>query len=175
MPLPSKLWYPNLILLWAIPELSSFGWWCFFLVRRFELVSILLASFLKLFTLRLLPSSSCPVPDLLCQTLTQMPVTIASQVGPYRCHHCWWPLLVQPVNDGFLILRGSHTNLEEVVDLSSLKFLGRFLAGFPSGFSRYLHTLGWVMWIRLGGKFFAYSQWFPSLSYVRRKSYAVKL
>ena len=175
MPLPSKLWYPNLILLWAIPELSSFGWWCFFLVSRFELVSGLLASFLKLLALRLLPFSSCPVPDLLCQTLTQMPVTIASQVGSYRYHQWRWSLLMQPVNDGSLILRGSHTNLEEVVDLSSLKFLGRFFVRFPSGFSYYLHTLGWVMWIRLGGKFFAYSQWFPSLSYVRRKSYAVKL
>jgi hypothetical protein len=51
---------------------------------RFELSSALMASFPKLFTLGLLPSSSCPVPDLLCQALTQMPVAIASQVGSYR-------------------------------------------------------------------------------------------
>ena len=129
MPLPSKLWYPDLISLWAIPELSSLGWWCFFLVVRFELVSTLLASFPKLLALGPLPSSSCPVPGFFCQTLTQMPVTIASQVGSYRYHHHWWSLLVQPVNDGSLILRGSHANLEEVVDLSSLKFFRPFLGG----------------------------------------------
>jgi hypothetical protein len=51
---------------------------------RFELSSALMASFLKLLALRLLPSSSCPVPDFYCPALTQMPVAIASQVGSYR-------------------------------------------------------------------------------------------
>jgi len=55
-----------------------------FLAMRFELISALLASFLKLLALRLFPSSLYPVPGLLCQTLTQMPVTVTSQVGPYR-------------------------------------------------------------------------------------------
>ena len=60
-------------------------WLVVLLVKmRFELSSALMASFPKLFTLGLSSSSSCPVPGLLCQALTQMPVTIASQVGSYR-------------------------------------------------------------------------------------------
>ena len=51
---------------------------------RFELSSALMASFSKSLALELLSSSSCPVPGLLCQALTQMPVTVASQVGSYR-------------------------------------------------------------------------------------------
>ena len=51
---------------------------------RFELNSALVAGFLKLLALRLSSSSLYPVPGLLCQTLTQMPVTIASQVGSDR-------------------------------------------------------------------------------------------
>ena len=39
------------------------------------------------------------------------------------------PLLVQPVNHGSLIPGGSHINLEELVDLSSLKFFRPFLGG----------------------------------------------
>jgi hypothetical protein len=51
---------------------------------RFELSSALMASFPKSLALGLFPSSSCPVSGLLCQALTQMPMTIASQVGTYR-------------------------------------------------------------------------------------------
>jgi hypothetical protein len=60
-------------------------WLVVLLVKmRFELSSALMASFSKIFSLELSSSSSCPVPGLFCQALTQMPVTIASQVGSYR-------------------------------------------------------------------------------------------
>ena len=86
------------------------------LATRFELISELVASFLKLLALRLSSSSSCPVLDLFRQTLTRRPVMQASVRNV--------PIVTSEDNAllGQLLVRqglrsqDSHINLWELVD-----------------------------------------------------------